>query len=234
MKCLYFLLIPFLFFSTNSRAQEDTTTDANEEVYEEDNTDLSYNAMNPFRFVDSPICFLGIYGSSMPFVRQQAFGGGIDFQIGYTSNCSVGLSLSFLGRRVDPKFGYNIGESQLTYYELNFYNEIKFLQWRRLSAAVRLNTGYAAFHLADNSIKEKYTWYDEYGNAYEGERALSIETNKFFKLAPVLYLRYKVTYHMAIEASAGYNWYIGNAQFGRNADFNNYMVQLGLKWDINW
>lgn len=234
MKCLYFLLIPFLFFTSTARAQENTPVDTDETVYEEDNSEISYRSTDPFRFVDTPIFQMGLYATSMPFVRQQAFGGGLDFQVGYTNNCSVGISLGVLGRKVDPKFGYNIGESKLLYYELNFYNEIKIAQWRRLSAAVRLNTSYAAFHLSDNTVKEKYTWYDEYGNAYEGEKALSIETNHFFKVAPVLYLRYNVAYHVAIEAAGGYNWYIGDAQYGRNADFNNYMVQLGIKCDVNW
>jgi hypothetical protein len=169
----------------------------------------------------------------MPFINQQAFGGGLDFQIGYTNNCSVGLSMTMMGRKIDQKFGYNIGEPKLRYYEFNLYNEIKVLQWKRLQAAIRLNTGYAAFRLSDNSIKEKYWWYDEYGNAYEGERALTIEKNKFFKVAPVLYLRYKIAYRVAIEASAGYNFYIGDAQFGRNTDFNNYMLQIGVKFDVN-
>jgi hypothetical protein len=93
--------------------------------------------------------------------------------------------------------------------------------------------GYATFRLSDNSIKEKYFWYDEYGNEYEGERALPIETNKFFKVAPVLYLRYHVARYIAIEASSGYNFYVGDVQYGRKADFNNYMLQLGLKFDLN-
>lgn len=235
MKCRTFLLIPLLLFAYTSFAQEDAEQDqdAEEEVYIEENTFIDYKTRNPFRLLDYLDIDMGLYAATMPFINQQAFGGGLDLRIGYTNNCFVGLSLAMMGRKVDPKFGYNIGESKLQYFEVNLYNEIKVLQWRRLEAAIRLNTGYAAFKLSDNTIKEKYYWYDEYGNAYEGERALPIETNKFFKVAPVLYLRYRVAPHVAIEASAAYNFYIGDARYGRNADFNNYMTQLGVKFDIN-
>lgn len=235
MKCLTFLLIPLLLLTNNGFAQEDADQDqeTEEEVYIEENAFIDYKTRNSFRFLESLDLDLGLYAATMPFINQQAFGGGLDFQIGYTNNCSVGLSLTMMGRKVDPKFGYNIGESKLQYLELNLYNEIKVLEWRRLETAIRLNTGYAAFKLSDNSIKEKYWWYDEYGNEYEGERALAIETNKFFKVAPVLYLRYHVARYVAIEASAAYNFYIGDAQYGRNADFNHYMMQLGVKFDLN-
>lgn len=233
MKCFTFLLIPLLLLTASSFAQEETDLETVEEVPIEENAHIDYKTQDPFRLLETPDLNLGLYAATMPFMNQQAFGGGLDFQIGYTNNCSVGLSLALMGRKVDPKFGYNIGESKLQYFELNLYNEIKALEWRRLQAAVRLNTGYAAFKLSDNSIKEKYFWYDEYGNEYEGERALPIETNKFFKVAPVIYLRYKVAYHVAIEASAAYNFYIGDAQYGLNTDFNNYMMQLGVKFDLH-
>jgi hypothetical protein len=235
MKCLKLLLILLFLFTYTSFAQEDTDQDSEteEEVCVEENAFIDYKTRNPFHFLEYLDIDLGLYAATMPFINQQAFGGGLDFQIGYTNNCSVGLSVAMMGRKVDPKFGYNIGESKLHYVELNLYNEIKVFQWKKLQTAIRLNTGYAAFKLSDNSIKEKYLWYDEYGNAYEGERALTIETNKFFKVAPVLYLRYHVAYHVGIEASAGYNFYIGDAQYGRNADFNNYMLQLGVKFDLN-
>jgi hypothetical protein len=235
MKCFTFLLIPLLLFTYTSFAQEDADEDCEteKEVYIEEDAYIDYKSRGPFRFLESLDADLGLYVASMPFINQQAFGGGLDFQIGYTDNCSVGLSMSMMGRKVDRQFGYNIGQPKLHYFEFNLYNEIKVLQWRRLQAAIRLNTGYAVFRLSDNSIKEKYWWYDEYGNAYEGEKALTVETNKFFKVAPVLYLRYKVAYRVAIEAGAGYNFYIGDAQFGRNADFNNYMLQLGVKFHLD-
>jgi hypothetical protein len=235
MKCLTFLLIPLLLFTNSVFAQEDTDPDPEtvEEVQIEENAYIDYKTQDPFRFLETLDLNLGLYAATMPFINQQAFGGGIDFQIGYTNSCSVGLSFTMMGRKVDPKFGYNIGESKLQYLEFNLYNEIKVLEWRRLQTAIRLNMGYATFRLSDNSIKEKYFWYDEYGNEYEGERALPIETNKFFKVAPVLYLRYHVARYIAIEASAGYNFYVGDVQYGRKADFNNYMLQLGLKFDLN-
>lgn len=235
MKCYTFLLIPFLLLTNNGFAQEEADPDQEtvEEVQIEENAYIDYKTQNPFRLLETLDLNLGLYAATMPFMSQQAFGGGLDFQIGYTNNCSVGLSLAMMGRKVDPKFGYNIGESQLQYFELNLYNEIKVLEWRRLQAAIRLNTGYAAFKLSDNSVKEKYFWYDEYGNEYEGERTLPIATNKFFKVEPVLYLRYKVAYRVAIEGSAGYNFYIGDTHYGRNTDFNNYLLQLGVKFDLH-
>jgi hypothetical protein len=235
MKCCTFLLIPLLLFTYTSFSQEDTEQDqeAEAEVYIEENAFIDYKTRNPFHLLEDLNLDLGLYAATMPFIDQQAFGGGFDLQVGYTNNCAVGLSMAMMGRSMNQKFGYNIGEPKLLYYELNLYNEIKVLQWRRLETAIRLNTGYAAFRLSDNSIKEKYWWYDEYGNAYEGEKALTIETNHFFKVAPALYLRYDVTHYIAIEASAGYNFYIGDAQYGGNADFNNYMLQLGIKFALD-
>jgi hypothetical protein len=227
-----FLLIAAMLFSMNLNAQCDDDADTAALQFDEDQY-MDYNKFQPFQFLEHANFGLGISALTMPFLHQQAYGLGLDFQAFYTNSFAVGVSISMAGRKVDPKFGYNIGESKLFYIDLSLYNEAKLLQWRRFSLATRLNMGYAAFHLSDNSIKEKYTWYDENGIPYEGERALPIAANKFFKLAPALHLRYQIAYQVVIEASAAYNWYIGDTQFGHNADFNNYMLQLGLKWGIN-
>lgn len=235
MKCFKLLLISFsLFFITSSFAQENQKQIVDEVVYQDD-VSLDYRKQDAFRLLDSTTATLslGIYVASMPFISQQSFGGGLDFQAKYTNNLSAGLSFTITSRKVDPTFGYNIGESLLMYYDVSLYNEFKVLQWKRLEAAVRLNTGFAVFHLADNSIQEKYVWYDEYGIPYEGERALSIANNNFFKVAPVFSLKYQIAYHVAIEANVAYNFYIGNAKYGERSDFNNYMLQFGMKFDLN-
>jgi hypothetical protein len=234
MKCFKFLLLPFLlFFNTIGFAQEDQNQPIDEAIYEDESVYLDYNKHDPFRMLDTANLSFGIYGASIPFFGQQSFGGGIDFQAGYTNNLSIGLSLTATGRKVDSKFGYNIGESLLIYYDISLYNEFKVLQWKRFEAAVRLNAGFAVFHLADNSIREKYVWYDEYGIPYEGERALSIANNNFFKVAPAFSLKYEIVYHIAIEANVAYNFYFGNPKYGTRSDFNNYMLQLGMRVDIN-
>jgi hypothetical protein len=235
MKCFKLLLLPFsLFFITNSFAQENQDQIVNEEVYEDD-IYLDYRKQDPFRLLDTTTATMsfGIYLASLPFIDQQSFGGGFYYQVKYTNNLSAGLSFAITGRKVSPTFGYNIGESRLMYYDVSLYNELKVLQWKRFEAAVRLNTGFSVFHLADNSIREKYVWYDEYGIPYEAERPLSIANNNFFKIGPAFSLKYKIAYHIAIEASAAYNFYIGNAKYGNRSDFNNYMLQLGMKFDLN-
>lgn len=231
MKSL--LLIIALLSSINLQAQCDDDTEASQPARLDEDQYMDYHKFQPFQFLDNPNFGVGISALTTPFISQQAYGLGLDFQAFYTNSFSVGISLNMAGRKVNPDFGYNIGESKLFYYDVSFFNEAKLLQWKRFSIATRLNTGYAAFHLSDNSIKEKYTWYDENGFPYEGERALPIAANRFFKLAPALHLRYQVSYQVVVEASAAYNWYIGDAQFGRNTDFNNYMLQFGLKWGIN-
>ncbi|MFA6059741.1 MAG: hypothetical protein WC756_16155 [Taibaiella sp.] len=235
MKCFKILLLPLsLFFITNSSAQENQDQAIDTAVYKDD-VYLDYRNQDAFRLLDNTTTTLGfgVYLASMPFISQQSFGGGLDFQAKYTNNLSAGLSFTITSRKVDSTFGYNIGESLLMYYDLSLYNELQVLQWKRLKAAIRLNTGFAVFHLADNSIQEKYVWYDEYGIPYEGERALSIANNNFFKVAPAFSLKYEIAYHVAIEANATYNFYIGNAKYGERSDFNNYMLQFGMKFDLN-
>lgn len=218
-----FLSLLFITLATYAQA-----TDSN------DNAGETYSQQSsPFQPLDSIKGQIGLFALTTPFMQQQSFGGGIDVQAWYTDNLSVGLSASVAGRKVTPTFGYAIGQSLLTYYDISLLNEYKVQQWGRLEAAVRLYTGFAAFHLADNSIKVPYTWYDEYGFAYEGEKALPVENNYFFRVAPAFVLRYRVGARVMIEGSAAYNFFIGNARFGRSKDFNNYVAQLGVKIDLD-
>lgn len=225
MKRFTYTLLPLLFFAFATHAQ---VTDGND-----DTGDTYSEPSSPFHPLDSIKGQIGLFALTTPFMQQQSFGGGIDIQAWYTNNLSVGLSVGVAGRKVTPTFGYAIGQSLLTYYDISLLNEYKIQQWGRLEAAVRLYTGFAVFHLADNSIKVPYTWYDEYGFAYEGEKALPVENNYFFRVAPAFALRYRVASRVMIEGSTAYNFFIGNARFGRSRDFNNYVVQLGVKIDFD-
>ncbi|WP_118975959.1 hypothetical protein [Taibaiella koreensis] len=226
MKSFTYILFPLFFLALAANAQDETNTPDGDEY-------VNYRQHNTFRLLEHPRTQTGIHGVTTPFMKQQSFGASVDMQTWYTEDLSVGLSFTITGRKVTPSFGYAIGQPLLTYYDISLFNEFKVQQWGRLQAAVRLYTGFAAFHLADNSIQVPYTWYDENGFAYEGERALSIDNNYFMRVAPAFVLRYSITPGIQIEGSAAYNFFIGNAHFGSSKDFNNYMAQLGVRVDIN-
>lgn len=234
MKSLRFILLPFLLLTTAlSFGQESDSTDeeAQEIIYEDES--LSYKTLDMFRILQQPKGQVGLFLTTTPFMTQQSFGGGIDGQLWYTNNLAMGLSLGITGRKVTPDFGYIIGQSVLTYYDFSLFNEFKMMQWHGFEAAFRLYTGWTGFHLADNTLKEKYTWYDEYGFAYEGERNVTIARNNFLRVAPALVLRYAFDRHVLLEAGAAYNFFIGGPNFGMNSDFNNYQLQLGIKINTN-
>ncbi len=231
MRKLSFILLPFLLLTaTLSFAQESDSTD--DTVYEDESEYIDYKSHDMFRLLDTLEGQIGVYLASTPFMGQQSFGGGLDLQGWYTNSFAAGISLTITGRKVSPTFGYDIGQSLLTYYDISLFNEFKMLQRHRFEAAFRLYTGVSIFHLADNTIKERYTWYDEYGFAYEGERALPIANNVFMRVAPAFVLRYRVSRNVMIEGSAAYNFFVGGPKFGQLNDFNNYQLQLGIKANL--
>lgn len=222
MKCLsYLLLLLCLVCTAGSFAQdsEDTYTD--------------YPAYRPFQMLDTPRAQLGVFGATMPFIRQQSFGLGADVKLRITHAFSLGLGGLVTGRKVDPKFGYNIGEAKLLYYDLSIYPEFTLYKNKGLEAAVRLYTGFSSFNLSDNSIKETYWWYDEYGFAYEGERALPVANNYFLRIAPAFAVSYRITRDISIEASGSYSMFFGQAKYAHRNDFNNYVLQLGIRVDMD-
>lgn len=226
------ILFLLLLLSASATYAQDIVPDEADTIYEDESTYIDYESQDMFRLLDSPRVQIGLFLATTPFMTQQSFGGGIDVQAWYTNNLAVGLSFSGTGRKVTPTFGYLIGQSLLTCWEVSLFNELKLKQWHGFEAGLRLYTGYANFNLADNTLKEKYTWYDEYGFAYEGERAVTIARNHFLRLAPAVTLRYAINRDVLIEGSAAYNFYIGGPNFGALNDFRNYQLQLGVKINV--
>jgi hypothetical protein len=229
---LLFLSALFILFFGKALAQSDTTDlqdiDSNdtEEVYD------SYT--EPSNNLDTPIFSIGLYALSMPFnQQQQAFGGGISLKMNYKTNRAIGLHLDILGRGIDENYGYVVGAPTLLHWNIGAFYEYTFLQEHNLQASFRMNAGISGFSLKDNSIKEVYMWYDEYGNAYEGERAVTVDENIFFRVAPAIDLNYKISKSVSLEGMASYDFYIGNPSFGKIPQFNNYMLGLGLLITIN-
>jgi hypothetical protein len=237
MKSLKFILLPFLLLAAAlSYGQEPGESDSTEEEAQEivfEDESFSYRTLDMFRILPQPRGQVGLFAISTPFMTQQSFGGGLDAQAWYTNNLAVGLSLGITGRKITPTFGYYIGQSVLTYYDLSLFNEFKLTNWHGFEPAFRLYTGFSVFHLADNTLKETYTWYDEYGFAYEGERNVTIARNTFMRVAPAFVLRYALGRYVALEATAAYNFFAGGPNFGTNSDFNNYQLQLGVKFNTD-
>lgn len=219
-RLLYFLLLLGISGPLSSFAQD------NNDEY------TDYPSYKPFQLLDTPKTQLGIFAVTMPFMRQQSFGVAADIKIRLANSFSLGLSGLVTGRKVDPKFGYNIGEAKLLYYDVSVFPEFTLYKNRGLEAAFRLYAGFSGFNLSDNSIKEKYWWYDEYGNAYEGERALPVANNYFLRIAPAFAVSYRVARDVSIEASGSYSMFFGAAQYAHRSDFNNYVLQLGIRVDM--
>lgn len=198
-------------------------------IYEDEEAVSDYRAQGPFRLLDSLRGQLGVFALSTPFAGRQTFGGGMDAQAWYTSSLSVGFSVCVAGRRIDQTFGYAAAEPRILYYNVSLFNELMLLRWYGLEVASRLYTGYSAFHLDDRSVMVPYTWYDDYGNAFEGEKPLPVAKNHFFHIAPAAVLRCHISPRIMLEGSFAYNWFVGGASFGRSSDFSNYQAQLGFK-----
>jgi hypothetical protein len=213
-------VLSFVFFAAgiNSFAADNPYAEASRELCEEEA--ISKN----------PPLNLSLYALHMPFLNQPAFGAGFSMAGNYASEGALGLNLNVAGRNITRDFGYEIGEARLTYFDISLFHEYRLQQWNRLSVAFNLYAGLASFRLSDNSIKEKYTWVDEYGITYEGERALPVENNYYMRIAPAANLRYQLSPQIDVEASGVYNFYAGGSRYGRTFEFNGYMVQLGLRF----
>ncbi|KAA5534438.1 hypothetical protein F0919_07375 [Taibaiella lutea] len=228
---LLFLSALFVLFFGKAMGQSDTTytqdieDDETEEVYNDYSTSTTK--------LDTPIFNIGLYALSMPFNQQQAFGGGISLKMNYRTNRAVGLHLDVLGRGIDEDYGYIVGDPTLLHWNVGAFYEYTFLQEHNFQASFRMNAGVSGFSLKDNSIREVYTWYDEYGNAYEGERAVTVDENIFLRIAPAINLDYKISNSVALEGMTSYDFYVGNPSFGKIAQFNNYMIGLGVVIRIN-
>lgn len=223
------LLFILLFsFATSLSAQEDNADySIDGEQY------FSYEEESrPFRLLDTPLIQLGIYAASTPFFKQQSFGFGMDGQLWITNNFATGISFMVTGRRITPDFGYTIGDARMTFADISWLNELTVLNDNNLEVGARVSMGWAGYMLADNSIKERYWVWTEYGG-YEAERALPVADNNFFKLAPGIALRYRIDKDVLLEANGAYNFYFGNTTFGNRVTFNNYILQLGIKINIH-
>lgn len=236
MKRLFITLF-FCCFSAALFAQDEDTTYVEEEYvddsyYAEDDVTISYvEDTKPFSLLDSPEVQLGLHIVSAPFFNQQSFGGGMDMLVRITNNFSSGISFAATGRRIHPTFGYLLGDARMTMADISWLNELTVVHANNFEAAVRLSMGWTGFVLSDNSIKERYWVWTEFGG-YEAERALPVDKNNFFKVAPGMAFRYKLTKDIQLEAGGNYNFYVGNARFGRRADFNNYVLQLGVRINV--
>lgn len=227
-KLLLAVLLSVFSFG-NASAQSDST-----DVQDMDETDEVYNdyPVNNSK-LDTPVFSIGLYALSMPFNKQQAFGGGLSLKMNYRTDRAIGIYLDVLGRGVDEDYGYIVGEPKLIHWNVGLFYEYTFFMKQNFQASVRMNAGVSGFNLKDNSLKEIYTWYDEWGNAYEGERAVTVDENIFLRIAPAIDLTYKLSKSVALEGMAAYDFYIGNPGFGKIQQFNNYMVGLGLLIRIN-
>jgi len=226
------LLFAFLLLSLssgNALAQSDTTY--NEDTEETNDAYDEYPVSN--NKLDTPIFSLGLYGLSMPFNKQQAFGAGINFKMNYRTDRAFGIHLDVLGRGIDEDYGYIVGDPKLLHWNVGLFYDYTFFATRNFLASVRMNAGVSGFNLKDNSLREIYTWYDEWGNAYEGERAVTVDQNVFLRIAPAIDLTYRLSRSVALEGMASYDFYIGDPSFGKIQQFNNYMVGLGLLIRIN-
>ena len=228
LTLLALILLPFASFAQEEEVEDDEAYNEHQDEF------INYTQRNPFRILDTPQASIGVYVAATPFFTELSFGGGTDLRVRYTNALSAGLSFTITGKKVRPDFGYLIGESKLLYYEFSLYNELDIYKRGGFEFSAGLNTGLSVFQLSDNSIKEPYYWYDEYGNQFQGERALTIANNYFFRLAPYIALRYDLAYRVALEAKAGYNFHIGGAKFGHTKDFNNFQLQIGARIDLNF
>jgi len=221
------LLLCLAFCSYSLSAQE-------EDLYTEyDDQYIDYREeTKPFRFLDSPMTRFGIYVVTTPFFKQQAFGFGFDGQLQITNNFSTGLSLTAASRRISPDFGYTIGDARMTFGDISWLNELTLIQENNIEIGARAALGWVSYMLRDNSIRERYWVWTEYGG-YEAEQALLVADNKFFKLAPGLAVRYRLGKDIQLEANGAYNFYFGNTDFGNRVTFNNYVLQLGIKIRVN-
>ena len=228
-KTLFLAFLAVFFFgktmaqSDSSFIEVDDIPEAEEEAY----VDYASNKL------DTPVFSLGLQALTMPMGNKQAFGGGISAKVNTRTNRAFGLSLDYLGNSVDEDYGYIVGDPKLAHWNISAFYEYTFLMDSHFQASFRMNVGVSGFSLKDDSIKEIYTWYDEYGNAYEGERAITIDKNIFLRLAPAINLNYKVSKNIALEAQAGYDFYVGGPNFGKISQFNNYMIGAGLVFRIN-
>lgn len=228
-KLFYALSMSSLPFFVNAQEQQPSLEDASIS----DQLIFSYDEYTrPFRLLDTPQVQLGAHLITTPFFTERSFGASLDVMLRITNNFSSGIAGSFTGRRISPTFGYLIGDARMTMYDLSWINELNIVQVNSFQVAARLSSGWTRFALADNSIKERYWVWTEYGG-YETERALPVDRNDFFKVAPGLALRYRITRDVQIEASGYYNFYIGDARFGKRIDFNNYVAQVGIRVDID-
>jgi len=224
------LLTGLILFSCNLFAQDGDEFPAASDY---DDQYISYaEETKPFRVLDSLSGYIGIYAATIPFFKQQSFGIGMEGLFRVTTNFSTGLSLAVTGRRITPDFGYTIGDARMTFADLSWLNELTLLHKNNFEIGARIALGWAGYMLADNSIKERYWVWTDYGG-YEAERALQVAGNNFFKLAPGMAIRYRLGKSIQLEANGAYNFYFGNAAFGDRADFNNYVLQLGIKVDVD-
>lgn len=230
-KLLFLIFLSSLFFG-NVIAQSNADSIDSESVdglEEPEEVFIDYSTTK----LDTPIYSLGLNIITMPLGRRQAFGGGISGKINLRTNQAFGIDIDYMGSSIDEDYGYIVGEPKLLHWNVSAFYEYTFLMERNFQASFRMYAGVSGFNLKDDSIKEIYTWYDEYGNAYQDERAITIDKNIFLRLAPGINLNYKITPNISIEAQGTYDFYIGNPNFGKISQFNNYMIGAGIVFRLN-
>ncbi len=102
-------------------------------------------------------------GAFAPVLSYNFFGVSVDVKYYPKPRFATGINVSWLGKNISETFSYDIEKPYLNYTVIGWINQYDLFQKERIRVNLNINNGLAVSQLADNDVKETYSYWTGWG-----------------------------------------------------------------------
>lgn len=122
-------------------------------------------------------------GAFAPVLSYNFFGVSVDVKYYPKSRFATGINFSSLGKNISESFSYDVKKPYFTYTVIGWINQYDLFQKERIRVNLNINNGLAVSQLADNDVKETYSYWTGWGVFY-GESPKKVAASYYYILEP--------------------------------------------------
>lgn len=173
-------------------------------------------------------------GAFAPVLSYNLFGVSVDIKYYPKSRFATGINVSWLGKNISETFSYDIEKPYLNYTVIGWINQYDLFQKERIRVNLNINNGLAISQLADNDVKETYSYWTEWGLIH-GESPKKIAESYYYILEPGFDISIRVFSQNSypdiyLTSKTKYRFVFGESKFGETGQFSNYYFGLGVSF----
>ncbi len=173
-------------------------------------------------------------GAFGPVLSYNFFGLSVDVKYYPKSRFATGINFSWLGKNISETFSYDVKKPYLNYSVIGLINQYDLFQKERIRLNLNVNNGLAISQLADNDIKEPYSYWTEWGLIHS-ESPKKVASSYHYILEPGLDLSIRIFSKNSLPdiyltSKAKYRFVFGDSKFGETGQFSNYYFGFGVSF----